>query len=195
MKAYLDDEESMSYKYPTSHKEVYDHKYDSKLDYNWIPNPGDNRMNGGGVLQDSLNEFYNNSTNFFPVYYHTGKITNANIQTYGGSERTNYSIGVGFYDESGILKGTGFTRVDLNSSMTVRPVNKLAVDFRFSGSLSNRKRSESSGGLEVVPGDPFETSSLYPGEGSTVWNNVLQNLNGTNDKNLSLIHISEPTRH
>lgn len=46
----------------------------------------------------------------FPIYYEKGKITNANIQTYGGSDRMYYGIGLGYYDESGVLKGTGFNR-------------------------------------------------------------------------------------
>ena len=44
------------------------------------------------------------------MYFETGKITNANIQTYGGSARTTYAIGLGFYDETGIYKGTGFQK-------------------------------------------------------------------------------------
>ena len=186
MKAYMDPN-TMSYVYPTTHKEVYDHKYTSRLDYYWIPDPAGNRMNGGGILQDSLNDFYNNSTNFFPVYYRTGKVTNANIQTYAGSERMNYSIGLGFYDETGVLRGTGYTRVDLSSSMTVRPVKKLSVDMLLNATLANRKRGDHNrNDIEVVPGDPYELSSLKPGEGTAVWNEVLEKLNGSDDKNRSV---------
>ena len=186
MRAYRD-ENTMSYIYPTSNKDAYNHMNDSKYDANWIPNPAGNRFNGGGILQDSLNDFYNNATNFFPVYYHTGRVTNANIQTYAGSERMNYSIGLGYYDESGVLRGTGYSRVDLNSSMTVRPVKKLSVDMQFNASLANRRRGDHSNNqIEVVPGNPFEMSSLNPGKGSAVWNDVLEKLNGTKDKNRSV---------
>ena len=92
----------------------------------------------GLFFQDSLNPFYNNSTNFFPMYYHKGKVTNANIQSYGGSENIAYSLGLGYYNESGILKGSGFNRIDLNSSLNIIPVNKLTADLRLNASLSNK---------------------------------------------------------
>ena len=47
---------------------------------------------------------------FFPIYFETGKVTNANIQAYGGSERVSYGLGLGYYNESGVFKGTGFKR-------------------------------------------------------------------------------------
>lgn len=58
-----------------------------------------------GFFQDSLNDFYNNATNFFPMYYHKGKVTNANIQSYLMFGKIAYSLGLGCDDESGILKG------------------------------------------------------------------------------------------
>ena len=37
------------------------------------------------ALQDSLNPFYNNSTNLFDYYFQTAKVTDANVQLNGGS--------------------------------------------------------------------------------------------------------------
>lgn len=189
--AYLDIE-SMKYKYPTSWKENYMNP-SSVYDPLFKPDPG--RMAGNGLfLQDSLNSFYNNATNFFPMYYETGKTTNANIQAYGGSERMNYGIGLGYYDESGILIGTGFNRIDLNSNMLVNPVKRFTVDMRFNASLANRKRGTSAYNseftsavpVETVPGDPLTMSSLFPGKGSVVWDDVLEKLRGTKEKNRSI---------
>lgn len=185
--AYLDNDK-LRYMYPTSLEESYLHPT-SSYDYFFRKQSS---AEDGMFLQDSLNPFYNNSTNFFPVYFEKAKITNANIQTYGGSERFNYGIGLGYYDESGILKGTGFTRIDLNSNLSVNPVKKLTVDLRFNASLTNRKRGEQSEGLssgssvETVPGDPYKLSSLYPGEGTEVWNSILEKLSGTKEKNRSV---------
>ena len=115
---------------------------------------------------------YNNSTNYFPIYYVKGKVINANIQTYGGSEKMTYGIGLGYYNEKGIFRGTGYNRVDLNSTMNVTPVNRLNVDLRLNASLSNRDRTSGDGELqsaspvETVPGNPQKLSSLLPGEGS-----------------------------
>lgn len=190
--AYLDIE-TMKYKYPTSWRENYMNPtsvYDPMLK----PDPGRQASNGM-FLQDSLNSFYNNATNFFPMYYETGKITNANVQAYGGGERMSYGVGLGFYDESGILIGTGFNRIDMNSNMLINPVERLSVDIRFNASLANRKRASagaynseftSATPVETVPGDPFALSSLLPGKGSAVWDDVLQKLNGVKEKNRSV---------
>ncbi|MFR7876553.1 MAG: hypothetical protein ACLU4J_09290 [Butyricimonas paravirosa] len=144
----------------------------------------------GTTLQDSLNPFYNNATNYFPVYYVKGKVTNANIQTYGGGENMSYGLGLGYYKEDGVFRGTGYNRVDLNSSMNVIPVKNLNVDMRFNASLANRKRAtksemlgSSAPSVEVVPGEPLELNSFLPGEGSVPWNAVLEAYEGTKEKN------------
>ena len=148
----------------------------------------------GLFFQDSLNSFYNNSTNFFPMYYERGKVTNANIQSYGGSEKIAYSIGLGYYNEKGILKGSGFDRIDLNSTLNVIPVERLNIDLRLNASLSNRKQGygsfsssfQGTPAIGVVPGDPYELSSLFPGEGSAVWDYILDQMKSIKEKNRSI---------
>lgn len=188
--AYIDPE-TQRYVYPTTLKEVYDNP-GSSLDYFWTPQTLGN-MSNGMYFQDSLNPYYNNATNFFPMYYETGKVTNANFQTFGGDQKMTYGIGAGFYNEAGILKGSGFNRIDLNTSMNVAPTSWITVDARLNASLSNRKRGykpeseylQSAPQLETVPGDPFTMSSLLPGEGSEVWNYILSKLSKTNETNKS----------
>ena len=97
--------------YPTSYEEAY-HKggaYDGFWGDGYVSDKGAN----GSELQDSLNPFYNNSTNFYKYYFQATKTLNANIQTTGGSERMTYSVGLGYYDEKGILKGTGYSRCSI----------------------------------------------------------------------------------
>lgn len=191
-KAYYDPKTN-SMKYPESLREQYDnHRGGARFDGNFDPDPGFNQSNGS-IFQDSLNSFYNNSTNFFPIYYVKGKVTNANVQAYGGGERMSYGIGVGFYREEGIFRGTGFDRVDINSSLNVEPVDKLKADMRINVSLSNRKRGSKADLLstalppaDIVPGEPNTLSSLLPGEGSSVWNKVVENYNGIKEKNRSI---------
>ena len=182
--AYLN-KDSQWWVYPTSNKEVFDNKAGS-YDYVFSYAPG---TPATLFYQDSLNSFYNNQTNFFPAYFQTGKVVNANIQTYGGGEDMSYGIGLGFYDEKGVFVGTGFQRIDLNSTLNVTPVRRLNVDLRMNASLITRKRGEkseylnSAPSIETVPGDPFWESSLYPGEGTDAWNATLDALRGTKEKN------------
>ena len=191
------DASTNSYKYPTSLREQYEHP---KSSYNgfWYPNKNNWSFDpeaNGNMYQDSLNSFYAHSTNFFPLYYETGKITNANIQTYGGSERMTYGIGLGYYNESGVYKGTGFKRIDLNSSMNVIPVPKLNVDLRFNASVAQVKSGsvgstyQNLGGninLSVIDGNAYQLSSLLPGEESVVWKQVLEKIQGIKEKNRSV---------
>lgn len=76
--------------------------------YNAITN-----TSGRRPLQDSLNPYYNNSTDWFRYAFRAGKIVNANIQASGGSEKMNYLVGAGYYTEEGIMYGSDFSRVNL----------------------------------------------------------------------------------
>lgn len=190
MTAYRD-KETGRYQYPTSWKEVYEVGGEGLLDAFW--DPYKYRIpKKGNIYQDSLNAFYAHSTNFFPMYYRTGKVTNANIQAYGGQERMTYGIGLGYYDEKGILKGTGYNRVDLNSQMNVTPVERFNIDLRFNASLAGRMRGIKSGQLssvqnvETVPGDPYQLNTFLPGEGSVVWDEVINQYKGIRERNRSV---------
>ena len=189
--AYVDTE-IKRYKYPLSNEEVFwSGNRNTTYDYFFSAIASDTR-DMIPVLQDSLNSFYNNATNFFPVYFRKGKVTNANLQTYGGGERMSYGIGLGYYNETGVFVGTGFNRIDLNSSLNVTPIERLNVDLRFNASLMGRKRGEKMENfgvapmVEKVPGDPFWSSTLYPGEDSNSWNATLDKLRGTKETNRSV---------
>lgn len=185
------DEKTNAIKYPTSIAEVY--KYGGGIDAFWETAPV-KFGNGLGIYQDSLNSFYNNATNYFPLFFEQGKVTNANMQAYGGSEKMSYGIGLGYYKEDGILKGTGFNRLDFNTSLLVQPVSRARVDARFNLSSGTRKRGTPPPGnklqsaplVETIPGDPLALSSLNPGEDSPVWEEVRRQLEGTKEKNRSL---------
>lgn len=187
-RAYLDPL-TQRYRYPSNYLDVYRNPTTALRDYfeRGVPSESD-----GNFLQDSLNTFYNNSTNFFPAYYETGQVTNANIQAYGGAKNMNYGIGLGYFGESGVLKGSGYERIDLNSTLNVSPKDKFHIDLSFNASLTNRKRGEKTNSIgaspiiETVPGDPFKLSSLYPGEGSSVWNNVLERISKIKEDNRSV---------
>ncbi len=164
----------------------------NRYDYWFVPDQSSQTPGITGIaLQDSLNPFYNNATNFFPMYYRKGKTTNANIQVYGGTQNVTYGIGLGYYNEKGILKGTGYNRMDINANTRVQVNPKLYGDIRFNFTFSQRDRSAGSRGqsayeIETVPGDAFTLSTLYPGIGSAVWEDVIQGLAGIDEKNRNI---------
>ncbi len=176
------------YTYPGSYRESYERG--AKYNYFW------NMGNGANIpiYQDSLNPFYNNSTNLFDYYFRTAKITDANIQVSGGGESIAYNIGLGYYDETGVLRGTGFNRIKLLSNLYITPVKRMKMNLRFYLACTDRSRSSSSqngynfttgNDLEQIPDELLKTSTLFPGEGSPAFDQMIRRFRGTKEKNES----------
>ena len=109
---------------PNSYEEVY--KYTKNNDfpiYNYFFGNRDGGQNAY-MLQDSLNPFYNNSTDWNRYAYRTAKVYNANLQASGGSENFRYMIGAGYYKEEGIMIGTDFERVNVITNLSAQPTKK-----------------------------------------------------------------------
>ena len=136
------------------------------------------------MLKDSLNALFNNSTNWYEYMFRPARVLNANIQASGGSEKVQYLIGAGYYDEKGIQKGSDFSRVNFITNLNVEPVRNFTVDSRISFSYMNRHRGGNTGGdqIEYLSIDPRKASSLNPG-GGEILENMLAAVNGTNEKN------------
>lgn len=136
------------------------------------------------ALQDSLNPLYNNSTNWYAYAFRPAQVLNANLQAAGGSEKFNYLIGIGVYDEKGIAKGSDFTRVNYITNLSAQPLKNLTVDSRFSVSYTGRHRGGSTGGsrIETLSVDPRKASSLAPGHG-TIIDEMLKYTNLTSERN------------
>ena len=142
------------------------------------------------VLQDSLNPFYNNSTNWWKYCFRAGKILNANLQTSGGTEHIKYMIGAGWYDETGIMLGSDFSRVNMLSNLTITPRKNLTVDARMYLAYTDRSKgaaNTSFGGATDIEGltvDPRTNLTLLPGSGD-IEKETLKRLNETLEKNIS----------
>lgn len=184
------DSETGEWKMTTSNDEVYHGPMEYGPLYDWFWQKTYSR--DAYVLQDSLNPFYNNSTNWWKYAYRMAKVWNANIQASGGNETIQYMVGAGYYNEEGIMLGSGFQRINIMSNLTAQPTPKLRLDSRLGLSYSDRSRGGQSqkrsglGGqkIEGVSVDPTRKSSLYPGS-SYVEENLLEELNTVQEKNNS----------
>ncbi|HJF70296.1 MAG TPA: TonB-dependent receptor [Butyricimonas virosa] len=176
--------------YPTSYTESY-HQYQSVYNYFW----GDgNEYNAGAYnaeLQDSLNPFYNNATNWFKRFFQTGKVLTANVQSLYGTDKFNCSVGAGFYDETGILRKSGFIRFNFMTNLGFKPADRLTIDVNIALAYAKRARNQgetsnlvmgSGDNLINVPNTPFETSTFLPAN-SVVEDEVLKNQKGVKEKN------------
>ena len=141
-------------------------------------------------LQDSLNPFFNNSTDWWRYMYRTAKVLNANLQASEGNDAVQYVVGLGYFKEEGIMIGSDFQRATLAANLTAKPVKRFTMDLRTIFAYSDRSRGgvkgAGSGGskIEGVSVNPNSTSSLLPG-GSYVEEYMLEDLNAKIEKNNS----------
>lgn len=174
------------------HKEsIYDYLTDSEhymgnelesylqgLEYNYFWGAG----SGRSLLtyQDSLNRYFNNSTDIMRDYYQIGRTLNAHLGVSGGKENMVYNIGLGYYNETGILKNTGFKRISLNSNLGFQPRKNFDGGLNFAVSYTDRSRSgkgtdpfiSSATFYETTP-EVFRTwSSRNPGPGSEYYDEM-----------------------
>lgn len=178
--AYYDPEQNR-YVYPRSYREAYEQG--ARYDFFW------NQGEGSSVrpLQDSLNSFYNNSTNLFDYYFSTARVTTANLQMTGGFERAGYHIGLGYYEEQGVLRRTGFDRINLTGNLYLIPRKSIEANLRFYLARTAKQRSlkglVNSESAETIPDLLTTTSTLLPGQGSPGFEELVRSYNLIDEKN------------
>ena len=116
---------------------------------------------------------------------------NANIQASGGSENFKYLVGLGWYDEKGIMLGSDFKRVNFISNLNanLRKICHWMLGYIWHIQIGVRVRliQDLEGGakIEGFTVDPMSNSTLLPGAGSAVEEETLKRLNGSLEKNNS----------
>jgi len=71
-------------------------------------------INKNLFLSDSLNPYYNNSTNWQSYFFSNQVNQSHNLTFSGGDAFFGYKVNLGYYDESGIIKNTGLGRYSMN---------------------------------------------------------------------------------
>lgn len=170
--------------WPTSPEEVYGKT--GMYDFFWGNglSDGNNKVPLIRQLQDSLNPFYNNSTNWWKYVFKTGKTLNANVQASGGTERVKYMVGAGWYNEKGINVGSEFSRANLISNLNITPRKNLTLDARLSLSYTDMSMSGGAlGGRKIayMTVSPKGTSTLLPSSGAA-YNQMFKNINEVSEK-------------
>lgn len=170
---------------PVSPDDVYNYRGDGKYApiYDWFRG-NSSAANNSYMLQDSLNAFYNNSTDWWRYAYRTAKVYNANLQASGGSEKFRYMIGAGYYKEEGIAINTAYQRVNVMTNLMAQPAKRLRIENQISMTYTDRSRGGNNSGqkIEGISINPMNQSSLLPG-GSYVEENMMKKLNSTVEKN------------
>ncbi|MGY4386378.1 TonB-linked SusC/RagA family outer membrane protein [Pedobacter sp. UYP24] len=102
----------------------------------------DQQKNLPAILTDSLNPAYNANTDWQDIFYRSGRINNVDLGVSGGSENgMTYRFSGGYYNEEGIVKGTGFGRYSGRLNLSTRAMKqKLMINPMFYFSRTNRDR-------------------------------------------------------
>lgn len=142
------------------------------------------------ILQDSLNHFYNNATDWYKEAFRAGKVYNANIQASGGTESIRYMVAAGYYQEQGIMLSSDFNRINANLGLNINPTERLALNTRIYAAYTDRNRGKSTNGqrsnykIEGLTVDPRVVSSLTLNAGEEK-EKLLEALNEQIEKNNS----------
>ncbi len=152
-------------------------------------NNGDIRRIGlTPFLADSLNAYWNNSTDWQSVFYQTTYNQSHNLALDGGDQTFNYKANVGYFSEKGVIKNTGFDRYNLNMNMEFKPNTKFRFFGSLFGSVGSQKKGDGIGLLQQGVAQNGQASTLLPppsfylASGSVV--SALKTLNDNNSRNL-----------
>lgn len=182
------DQENNTYRYPTSYEDAYNNGV--AHNYFWGKGEGADLL----IYQDSLNPFYSNNTNLLKHYFQPAHTLNANLQFTGGSPKIAYHVGLGFYQEKGTLRNTGFDRYNVISNLSFKPIENLQANLRLYMAYTDNNRSGKGkdifdfsidDGIDKIPQQLLTTSAVLPGPGTPAFEALMAKYDQTLQKNNS----------
>ncbi|UAY56443.1 SusC/RagA family TonB-linked outer membrane protein [Arachidicoccus terrestris] len=120
------------------------------------------QINSHPYLSDSLNPYYNNSTNWQAVFYKPTYNHTHNINIRGGSQKFNYKVNMGVFDQKGIIENTGLTRYSLNMNTRYQPSEKFILTAAINSGLAQKRNGSGNGLVQEGVADGTNASSLLP---------------------------------
>lgn len=115
------------------------------------------------ALSDSLNAYWNNSTNWQDYYYRTIYNQSHNVAIDGGDQLFNYKANLGYFSDQGIIRNTGFTRYNANLRMEYQPADRrFQVIGSVTGQLGQQSVGDGIGMLQTGIAENGLSSTLLP---------------------------------
>jgi len=92
------------------------------------------------MLTDSLNPSFSGATDWQDLFYRSGIVQNVDLSVAGATESINYRVSGNYFNEDGIIKGTGYKRYTVSAAMGMKMSSKVNVDALFRLSRGDRSR-------------------------------------------------------
>lgn len=113
------------------------------------------------VLTDKNNPAFNEAYDYQKLFYQNGFNQRHDLSLDGGNENGAYRVGLGYYDEKGVLTGVDFKRFSVNGSVVSDIGKHVHNDFVMNFSHLDRKGG-SFDRMRTFPTSPTQLpSSLY----------------------------------
>ncbi|WP_316840791.1 SusC/RagA family TonB-linked outer membrane protein [Pedobacter gandavensis] len=145
-----------------------------------------NLINMTAFLSDSLNAYYNNSTDWQSKFYRRTFNQTQNMNISGGDQTFNYKVNTGYYNEKGIIENTGFTRYSMNMNMQYEPSTKFKLFASVNNSMGKNSKGSGSGLLQTGIAKGGSASSLLPAPSLFSASNNLLSALTTKDDNKTI---------
>ncbi|WP_398455145.1 SusC/RagA family TonB-linked outer membrane protein [Sphingobacterium thalpophilum] len=120
------------------------------------------RINDSPILADTLNPYWNNSTDWQSFFYRNTTNQSHNVNISGGENIFNYKTNVNYYDENGIIANTGMKRYTVQSNMQYQPSDRFLMRANVNVNLVQNKMGSGNAMMQTGVGQSVNTTSLYP---------------------------------
>ncbi|SFC66823.1 TonB-linked outer membrane protein, SusC/RagA family [Zunongwangia mangrovi] len=112
-----------------------------KMNYlkNNLTNPEQRRLLSL-MLTDSLNTAFNNNSDWQDMLIQGALTKEGNVAISGRTETSDFRMSLNYYDEEGVIKNSGFSRMSANLMYNFRPVEKFRINSNVSFTHVGRKQ-------------------------------------------------------
>ncbi|MCA5005914.1 SusC/RagA family TonB-linked outer membrane protein [Sphingobacterium bovistauri] len=119
-------------------------------------------INDSPFLSDTLNPYYNNSTDWHSYFYANRFNMNHSLSIDGGNERFNYKVAPSYYDQKGIIRNTAFRRYNVQSNMRYKPTDRFLISAYLNASMAKNSTGSGNAFQQSGVANSVNTSSLLP---------------------------------
>lgn len=99
------------------------------------------KLSAGATVRD----IYKNDLDWYSPIQRTGYRQEYNISGEGGGEKSDYYVSLGYLDEDGYMKNTGFDRLTLRANLNLTPRKWLKFGLQANGTYQNIQSGQTEG--------------------------------------------------